>query len=76
MIAKLGLFAPKPRRQLITQAVSKRGLLGAIRGCAWVFAYGRCDRHQLVLQPDFVTWVRERWTRNGHRLMIMVCDDS
>jgi hypothetical protein len=20
--------------------------------------------------------VQERWTRNGHRLMIMVCDDS
>jgi hypothetical protein len=30
----------------------------------------------LVLQPDFVTCGERAWTRNGHRLMIMVCDDS
>jgi hypothetical protein len=31
----------------------------------------------LVLLPDFVTCgAGEHWTRNGHRLMIMVCEDS
>jgi hypothetical protein len=31
---------------------------------------------ELILQPDFVTCGEGYWTRNGHRLMIMVCDDS
>jgi hypothetical protein len=30
----------------------------------------------LILQPDFVTCGERRWTRDGHRLMIMVCEDS
>jgi hypothetical protein len=31
---------------------------------------------ELVLQPDFVTCGKRRWTRDGHRLMIMVCEDT
>ena len=33
--------------------------------------------YDLSLQPDFVTWwCRGCWTRDGHRLMIMVCEDT
>ena len=40
-------------------------LISAVRGGA-----------SLVLQPDFVTCGAGYWTGNGHRLMIMVCEDS
>ena len=30
----------------------------------------------LILQPDFVTWRYGVLDANGHRLMIMVCDDA
>jgi hypothetical protein len=40
-------------------------------GWGWC-SVSRC----LILQPEIVTWPDTGVTWNGHRLMIMVCDDT